>query len=38
MVVIDFGLCIWWLWVKEKEAWCCGGGDCFRVISVVVVG
>ena len=38
VVVIDFGLWVLWLWVKEREMWCCGGGDCFGLVGMVVVG
>ena len=43
MVVIDFGLWVWWLWVeerekRERETRYCGGVDCFGVVGVVAMG
>lgn len=38
VAVNDFGLWVLWLWVEEREMQCYGGGDCFGVMGVVVVG
>ena len=38
VVVIDLRLLVLWLWVGEREMRCCGGGDCYGVVGVVVVG
>ena len=41
VVVVDFGLWLWWLWLEEgeeRETLCCGGVDCFEVVGVVAMG
>ena len=41
VVVVDFGLWVWWLWLEEgeeRETLWCGGVDCFEVVGVVAVG